>query len=86
MTLVARGVGSDRGKRSEDVGGTSEQQEDRGEGVRLRVSPMDGSIMESRRTELKNAFSHIESLEIVEDRTIAFSPSFSACSRIHTPP
>lgn len=40
--------------------------------VRLRVSPMDGSIMEARRTELKNAFSHIESLEIVEDRTIAF--------------
>jgi flagellar assembly protein FliH len=40
--------------------------------VRLRVSPMDGSIMEARRTELKAAFSHIDTLEIVEDRSIAF--------------
>ena len=40
--------------------------------VRLRVSPLDGSVMESRLTELKAAFSNLQDIEVVEDRGVAF--------------
>lgn len=40
--------------------------------VRLRVNPQDGSVMESRLTELKAAFSNVKDIEVVEDRGVAF--------------
>ncbi|MCH8977774.1 MAG: hypothetical protein IH945_00830 [Armatimonadetes bacterium] len=40
--------------------------------VRLRVNPQDGSVMESRLTELKAAFSNLKDIEVVEDRGVAF--------------
>jgi flagellar assembly protein FliH len=40
--------------------------------VKLRVNPLDASTMEARRNEVLGAFSNIENLEIVEDRSIAF--------------
>lgn len=40
--------------------------------VKLRVNPMDASTMEARRDDVVGALGHIEHLEVVEDRSIAF--------------
>ena len=40
--------------------------------ARLRVSPLDGSTMEANRAGLKSAFSHLDDIEVVEDRSIGF--------------
>lgn len=40
--------------------------------VKLRVSPMDASMLEARLTELRSAFAHMEQVEIIEDKSIGF--------------
>lgn len=40
--------------------------------VRLRVNPIDGSVMEARLTEIRAAFSNLQNIEIVEDRNVGF--------------
>lgn len=40
--------------------------------VRLRVNPMDASVLEARLTEIKAAFSHLRNVEVVEDRSVGF--------------
>lgn len=43
-----------------------------GSKVRLRVNPLDGSAVEARKRDLIAAFSHLKSIEIVEDRSVEF--------------
>jgi flagellar assembly protein FliH len=40
--------------------------------VKLRVNPCDGSMMEARLSEIKSAFASLESIEVVEDKSIDF--------------
>jgi flagellar biosynthesis/type III secretory pathway protein FliH len=40
--------------------------------VKLRVNPMDASMMEAKLTEIKAAFASLESIEVVEDKSIEF--------------
>ena len=40
--------------------------------MKLRVNPCDGSMMEARLSEIKSAFASLESIEVVEDKSIGF--------------